>query len=272
MLDPKAPVFLSDLQTWFGEIETKMLSELGKYQIPIYDEDLSIQIHQKMTNGPLLTAEQRIGLYNQQYWWRLFNVLQSHYPTLTRLFLNEFNEAISLPYLKKYPVGSSLHELGDKLPDWINEEYFKEDRNLILPLAQIDAAYHRLWFAPKKQPLINVLVDQQIFLQPYIALFAMHADLFAFRRDLLNEDPNYWATHDLPEIQRSKNKRYFVQYRQEVELIVEEISEAEHKLLSSFQQGSSIQKAIALLEEQEADLPIGSWFKTWASRCWFTTQ
>lgn len=269
MLDPKAPIFLSDLQSWFGEIETKMLSEMGPYQIPIYNAEVSSEIDQRMTHGPILTAEQRIGLYNQQYWWRLFNVLQSHYPSLTRLFLNEFNQIISVPYLKKYPVGDSLHEIGNKLPQWIQEEYYEEDRNLILPLAQIDGAYHTLWFAPKKRPLTTISIDQQLFLQPSIALFAMDADLFAFRKDLLKEEPIYWASHDLPEIKKSKIKSFFILYRQDVELVVEKISIEEHQLLSAFKQGSSIQDAIALLNQEEAIFPIGSWFQTWASRGWF---
>ena len=54
--------------------------------------------------GPHLTAQQRIGLYNQQYWFRLFTIMQEQYPTVTRLFgFGSYNREIAEPFLLRFP-------------------------------------------------------------------------------------------------------------------------------------------------------------------------
>lgn len=145
--DLSVPPSLLEMQQWFAKIVASPIRETGEYRLPLYEKQLSESIEKRISPGPRLSAEQRIGIYNQQYWFRLFVLLQDSYPTLLRLFGHQdFNHLIAEPYLQKYfPDHWSLSFLGSRLPRWIEEEYQEEDKSLILAAAQLDEVHERLF-------------------------------------------------------------------------------------------------------------------------------
>ena len=78
---------LSTTLEWFASIITQPM-------------DMHDTIHPYSPTGQLIAEEskkyiapseclqshQRIELYNQQYWWRLFNVMQKNFPLVCRIF------------------------------------------------------------------------------------------------------------------------------------------------------------------------------------------
>lgn len=263
----KAPPFLIDLQSWFSRIETFPLTPS---EFPNYPPEIKEQITQKITDGPNLNAEQRIGIYNQQYWWRLWEILQNHYPSLVRIFgPQDFNDTIATPYLTKYPPNSwDLHTLGTRLPEWIQKEYQEEDIHLILPLAQIDEAHQRIPYEQQLRPATKITEISRLTLQPFISLFSLHADLFTFRKMLIDQDKNYWEKNEFPEITKNGECSYFVLYKQGIDLEYKAIDKSEYILLNAFKNGATIAEALSYLSGEETDNQIGDWFQSWTSQQW----
>lgn len=272
--DPKVPAFLLEMQTWFGKIAKRPLRELDSYRIPLYDEETEKEIGQRISAGPHLSAAQRIGIYNQQYWFRLFAMLQDFYPTLTRLFgPGDFNDLIAEPYLQKYSdLHWSIPRLGLRLPRWIEEEYQDEDRSLILQAARVDDLHERLSLAPKlPSPKITDFWKSPFYLQPFVSAVSLTGDFFNFREELLKEEPSYWIENDFPKIDGSK-KLLFAVYCRGGKIWREEISASQLKLLQAFEKGASLQEACSAIDESAEAGVVGSWFQNWAARGWFTTE
>src|ERR1700722_17761763 len=98
--DTSVPSKLKNIQTWFAGVITQ----------PI---DSSSRINPKAPSGKFIKEEapsyirpslkqeswERIQIYNQQYWWRLFTILHNDFPLLVRLFgYRDFNFKIAVPY------------------------------------------------------------------------------------------------------------------------------------------------------------------------------
>jgi len=269
------PPSLLNIQKWFGEIVARPLRELGDFQLPLYDSSTIEEIEQRMTPGPKLTAVQRIGIHNQQYWFRFYVLLQQSFPTLTRLFGYEgFNRLIAEPYLLRIPPRHwSLSLLGRKLPQWVADEYSDEDKPLIYQAALLDEAYERLFLARKMPRLVPKdfpeALEEVLYLQPYIACFEFSGNFFAFRKALLEKDPHYWEENDFPKI--DGGKRYYVLYLSGNGLIDREVTQNAFELLKAFEKGSTVANACSSLEENRAfaaKTNISSWFHNWTKDGW----
>ena len=268
--DPKVPASLLDLQKWFVKIESRIIRRTGEFKIPLYDRKTALAIEKRITAGPKLSAAERLGIYNQQYWWRLFALMQDRYPGLTRLFgAADFNRSIAEPYLLKYyPNDWSMNALSSRLPRWIEEEYREEDKILVLQMALADESHQRLPQAPQMPPLKPGEERKRLYLQPFVALLDLDADLFSFRAQLIEREPKHWEENDFPPLDWSEKKRRFALYRGKEELQYEEISDSESILLKAFEKGSTLSLACSLLGEAPQ---IGAWFQKWTARGWLTT-
>lgn len=287
--DEHVPAELKTTQEWFASIITRPLIENSK-MIETSPCGFSMEQEAPRYIAPSHTMKphKRIELYNQQYWWRLLSVMQEIYPLVTRLFgYYNFNEQIAIPYLQKYhPNTWSLNDIGNRLPQWVEEEYKESDKQLILDSAHLDLAFNRA-FAIKQLPPFDItqlpnpkdlssLLDKTLYLQPHIHLFNFNYDLFEFRKKFIKEDGDYWINHDFPPLEKKK-KYYFVLYRTRNNNIGwNEISAGEQFLLSLFQNGISIENACDLLEKagdeiyQEAIKNLHKWFQEWIIRGWLS--
>lgn len=263
--DAKVPPTLLDLQKWFGQFIARPLVDLGEFNLPIYISETARDIEQWITPGPTLSAAERMGIYHQQFWFRLLNLLQEIFPSLTRLFgYKDFNELIAEPYLLKYfPDHWAISVAARKLPQWIEEEYSDEDKVLVHQIALIDEAYDRLYYEKNEiKP-----IERKLFLQPTIELFALDGDLFSFRKALLEKEPDAWLEEELPKIDWSRKRWYTLSLVKFVS-IYEEISEEEYLLLKAFQRGSTIDDACQLIEERDVEAHIAQWFQKWTQKQW----
>lgn len=221
---------LADLQQWFTE--------------QLFNP---AQADQQILSTPNLSALQRISIYAQQYWQRLLPFLQKSYPTLLHLFgPTEFDELIAKPYLLAFPPDHwSLSKLGSRLPYWIERHYHEEDKILVYQASLVDESFTRI---RSTLPLPNDL-SAPFYLQSHITLLALDADLFTFRKELLQQKT---PTIDWGE------KRYFA--------CCEEITSTQYLLLKAFEKGATIEEACSQIDSAP---DIADWFKTWAERGWF---
>ncbi len=288
--DPSTPSKLKNTQTWFASIITRGIDADSRMNpISPTGELMEEEAWKYIKPSPTLRPAQRIEIYNQQYWWRLLGIMQETFPLLTRLFgYNDFNHSIAFPYLQKYPPNSwSLSELGAYLVEWVITDYDQSDKELIRDAAEIDWAYNRTFLAKECPPLDadfltntqnpSDLIECPLYLQPHLHLFILNYDLFTFRLEFLKQEPEYWVENDFPPLE--KTNHWVVLFRNpHNDLIFQDITESEFRLLSYFQQGSSISQACQWIEEQKGDLQhaasknIHTWLQAWAIKKWLTAS
>lgn len=283
--DAHAPSKLKKTQEWFASIITGPIDEDSRMNpVSPSGDCIEEEAFDYIIPSPSLRPAQRIQIYSQQYWWRLLNVLHDTTPLLVRLFgHHDFNQTIGKPYLIKYPPDTwSLNELGNQLPNWIEEEYQGNDKQLILDSARIDIGLNIAFFAQHHKAIdaqtiaggMNKVLTKKMRLQPHVFLYDLRYDLFSFRKEMLKEEAEYWMNHDFPKLVQDR-KYYYVLYRNvHNNLNWEEISPAAFRLLSLFLEGSTIEQACEWLEQQdeafysEATKNLHLWFQEWIFRQW----
>lgn len=287
--DTNVPTQLKKTQQWFGSIigrpvdENSLMNPISPSGHPMDQEAANF-----ISPSPTLRPAQRIQLYNQQYWWRLLNTFHDMFPLLLRLFgYHDFNKTIGIPYLVKYPPRHwSLSLLGDRLVQWIEEDYHAEDKNLILNTAKVDWAFNHSFIAPALKPItsddlpangdLSFLLKKKLYLQPHVHLFEMDYDLFQFRVEFLKHPPDYWIENDFPKLEHSQPRYFYLSRTQDNNMTWNEISPGEYHLLRLFQKGTSIEKACNWLEKQDPSLyesamkNLHLWFQEWTIRRWLS--
>lgn len=285
--DPKIPQNLLQTQKWFASIIIRPIDQESRMN-PISPSGVPMEKEAPVyiSPSPRLRSEERIQLYNQQYWWRLLSNLHDMLPLVTRLFgYQDFNKSIAIPYLEKYPSAHwSLNALGDRLAKWIEEDYHAPDKSLVQNAAAIDLAYNTSFFAAQYPPIslqkvngeISGLMAETIFLQPHIFLFEMPYHLFNLRAEMLKQDPDYWIEHDFPILERGEF--CFILYRNKKNLIVfDTLSKTSYKILKSFQNGCTVESICEWLEQQEeavcleASENLHLWLQDWILKSWLYT-
>jgi hypothetical protein len=282
--DKHVPAKLRKTQEWFASILLSPIDEDSRMN-PISPSGDSIEeeAFDYLVPSPTLRPAQRIQIYNQQYWWRLFSSLHDAFPLVTRLFgYYDFNKTIGKPYLEKYPPKTwSLNDLGDRLPQWVEEEYHAKDKQLVLDAVRMDLALNAAFFT-KHYPCIDAqaaatgspaLLQQKLRLQPHVFLFDLRYDLMSFRKEMLKQEVEYWMQHDFPKLPQDR-RHYCVIYRNtHNNLNCEEVAPAAYRLLGFFSEGATIEQACDWLEQdedlfKEASNHLHLWFQEWIFRQW----
>ncbi|CRX37493.1 DNA-binding domain-containing protein [Estrella lausannensis] len=284
--DVESPASLTKLQAWFGNVITQPIDESSSIN-PLAPSGKPIEEEAKAFIKPskTLSPKERMQIYNQQYWWRLLNIMHENFPLVTRLFgYYDFNQTIAIPYLEKHPPGHwSLAVLGETLPQWIEEKYQEDDKALVLDAARLDWAFNMSFSARELKPIDIIkatteeeggrLLTEKVMLQPHLFLLELKYDLIPFRSALLKEDGDHFVDHDFPKLK--KQKKHLVIYRTPAMFIEwKEISAEESVILGRFREGRSIEDVCSWLETQqgpllaEAEKNLLHWFHEWTALNW----
>lgn len=289
--DEQVPAALKREQQWFGSIIGRPIDEDSRMN-PIsptgqpMEEEAALHI----APSPTLRPAQRIQIYNQQYWWRLLNTLHESFPLVTRLFgYFDFNRMIGIPYLTKYPPKHwSLSYLGDRLFQWCQDEYHAPDKQLVCHATELDWAFAYIFSAPSNPPLASVadldphhaenLLNQTLYLQPYIALFQFEYDLLAYRMEFLKEEPDYWLHNEFPVLDSSQTYHYILYRNRENNISWKKLSKGEYLILRLLNHGTTIEQICSWLESQDLEIiesaaeNLQLWFREWTQRGWLSLQ
>lgn len=288
--DEHVPAVLRKEQQWFGSIIGRPIDEDSKMN-PISPSGNSMEEEAALhiAPSPTLRPAQRIQIYNQQYWWRLLNTLHESFPLLTRLFgYYDFNRTIGIPFLTKYPPRHwSLTFLGDRLPRWCREQYEGKDKDLIVESAELDWAFTYSFVTAKLEPVreamqaeaaVTDLFEKKLFTQPYLYLLQMKRNLFKFREEFVQHDPDHWLHHPFPEMEKGRDYFFVIFRNPRNDIVWKEIAREEYYLLQAFGNGALLEDAFQSLEELEgidADVVMGKlqgWFQEWTLRGWLTAK
>ncbi len=269
----KPPLKLQEMQKWFGKIISSKIENIGTYGLPVVNKGHSKKVREYISFGKVLTPEQRIAIYQHQYWLRLIRVLKNQFPFLVRLFGEEnFSREMAVSYFLQFPPDTwSLNKAGYQLEHWIKNFYEGEDKEVVYWAAKIDFAYTQIYWAGNFAKLKGVHnLTKKIYLQPFVELFMLEADFFTFRKKLVHKSISYWLDHDFPKLNWNKTY-FFVLFRYQHRLFYEKISETEFFLLKEFQKGSTLEKVVGLLEkkkDKQIEKKLIEWFQNWSKLGW----
>lgn len=132
----------------------------------------------------------RLAVYNRQYWFRLFTVLQDAFPLTTRLLGHwHFNEQAARYVLAHPPTGWDIDRVPDGFASFLLETLDDvPERDVLCEAARIDDAWRRVFAAPPAAPFrptqedAERLLDARLVPSPAVAVIEEHFPLFDLRR------------------------------------------------------------------------------------------
>lgn len=155
------PAWLARFQASFGAaIRAPLDRSTGTLRATpeAYPRDLDVR------DAANATAAARLGVYQRQYWFRLFTALQESYPLTTRLLGHwRFNELAGRFLLARPPLHWDLDVAPDGFDRWLAEALPDEGlevdadgrrapREALVEGATLDAAHRELFRAPSRMP------------------------------------------------------------------------------------------------------------------------
>lgn len=285
--DLRVPADLKLEQIWFGSIigrpvgNDNLMNPIAPSGVP-----MEVEAADHIAPSPTLRPDQRIQIYNQQYWWRLINAMQESFPLVSRMFgFYEFNRVLAIPYLVKYPPRHwAISTIGDRLTQWVAEEYHEGDKSFIADVVALDWGFLAGMSVPELPSLSQLtssgevdadkISEEILYTQPHVHFFGFDYDLFKYRTAYLQHDHEYWAENVCPELDRSRFFHMVLYRNSENRMSWVEIDEIAFAILKKFQQGSTIDAVVEWLEHQDAAMyekaleHFQEWFQGWTARGW----
>ncbi|MGD0679030.1 MAG: DNA-binding domain-containing protein [Polyangiaceae bacterium] len=190
----EAPPWLADFQARFGAvIRTPLDRTSGTLAATTsgYDERIVVDA----LDGPTATGADRLAVYNRQYWFRLFEVLQNAFPLTSRLIgYWAFNEYATRYLRVRPPRGWDIDQVGDGFGAFFEETLECKDparRCGLVEAACIDVAWREVVRAPKSAAFrpsaadAERLLDARLVPSPAWRIIREHRPLLDLRKWLL---------------------------------------------------------------------------------------
>ena len=287
-IDNSVPYALQNMQKWFASTITRRLDKKNQIQRRnTHGILIAEEAARYVVPSPTLRPEQRMQIYNQQYWWRLLSTLQTNFPLVTRLFGHQaFNEELGIPYLIKHPPHHwSLNVLGQQFPRWIQSHYFKPDKALIFHAATLDWNFAASFIAPQS-PLLDAkdlaqtppeqLLNQKFYLQSHVHLLEWDYNLLNFREAFLKHEVDYWLNNRFPILEKDSSYHFVLYRTPQYSIAWRQISAEELKFLGLFKTGTDLKTACEWIEKQDQafyQIVVSNfqrWLQEWVQLGWLT--
>lgn len=261
---------LDDLQAWFGRAISRPLPEEWKGNpLARSAPELAAEGDALIQGRGGLGGFERVGVYNQQYWFRLISILQEEYPCAVHLLgLKPFN-AWAVRFLSSHPPASPyLSRLDAEWPAFLEREYAGADRAAVLQGVAVDRAFSKAVDAPEGRSLSGAggdLMAARLGLAPHASVLELGWDFSAYRA-LCLEDGSLERRIPL-----EGGPRWLAVWRgEEGGLWQQAIPAAAGRVLSELREPATLEEAFARLEgrldaEEQAALEAGlaGWFAEW---------
>jgi hypothetical protein len=240
-----------------------------------------------------LTAFERIGIYNKQYWYRLIDCIYDDYPGLLALLGRLKFNRLMFAYLKSHPSRSyTMRNLGDRLEQFIADQpaMTAPRSELCREMAAFEWAQVVAFDGPVNTPLqMDDLLGAnpnrlRLGIQPYITLLHLHWALDDFtialkRSSLRGEASNAVdAPSSKPEKQkppRPKKAEIFIAiHRFTNDLYYKRLDRPAYLLLNHLREGQTLAAAVESTMQDtggstEWTGDIQTWFANFSELGWF---
>lgn len=191
----EAPGWLAELQARFGDvIRTPLDRSSGTLRaVPAaYDA----RVVERVSDAANASGVDRLAVYNRQYWFRLFEVVQRAFPLTARLVgYWELNDYASRFLLEAPPRGWDLDRVPDGFETFFEEALVADDEEARAwkGAARIDAAWRLVARAPETSPFRPSAADAARLLEarlvpsPAVVLVEEHFPLLALRAEIVGD-------------------------------------------------------------------------------------
>ena len=271
------PIGLNELQAWFGAgIATPLPDEYPGNPLELSAPGLANEAEARLrTKGPL-GGFARLGVYNQQYWFRLVSVMQSDYTCAIHLMgLKAFNDW-AVRYLTAHPPSSPfLADLDRDFPAYLAVEYAGPERDAVLQAVAYERALSQAFDAPDGATVAasglapEALLEARLLLAPHATPLHVDWDFAEYRSRCLG-DESLEAAMD-PPLRASADLMIYRDADLQVTKI--EVPAAALALLRAFP--GTLPEVFARLEgtltpDDEAALAreLPGWFQAWSANGW----
>lgn len=268
MISHLAPEWLEEFEARFGSVlRTPLDRSSGTLRATPAAYDRSVGA----IDGPRARAQQRLAVYNRQYWFRLLTVFQETFPLTTRLLGHwRFNDYAARFLLESPPRGWDIERASDGFEAWLAEQSDVVPSPAVIEAARIDAAWRRVFLAAPHAPYRPAaddaarLLDSVLVPSPAVARVEEHWELVELRRTLTPNDGE--APIALPPRHAEAHWWALVQRPEGVAQIALETREAElFRLLETHTVADALAHLEAACSEQERiDLPART--QRWLAR------
>jgi hypothetical protein len=272
---------LSGLQAWFGKAISRPLPEsYSGNPLAVSDPGLAGDAAAALREKGGLSGFDRLGIYNQQYWFRLVSIMQSEYPCVLHLMgLKAFNAWV-VRFLAAHPPSSPyLADLDAAFPQFLEAHYREEDRNAVLQAAAYERAVSRAFDAPEGAPLEalgrsdpEALLAAPLRLAPHVTLLRVDSDFAEYRARCQADES---LEERLAPLSLAGPACLAVFRDRGMRILKEEISPTALAVLREFGTPGPLAEIFARLEdrlgpEEQAELEkeLAGWFRNWTAQGW----
>ncbi|MBW8888316.1 MAG: putative DNA-binding domain-containing protein [Fibrobacteres bacterium] len=277
--EPENPPSLSlaALQAWFGSaIANPLPKRYGENPLAVSSPGLAESAAERLRSKGDLGGFDRLGVYNEQYWFRLVTVMQSDYTAAIHLMgLQEFNDW-AVRYLQAHPPASPfLADLDAGFPGFLAAGYAGPLRDTVLQAIAYERALSKAFDAPDGATLAaaglgpEALMAERLRLAPHVT--PLHTDWdFAEYRGRCLADESLEATMD-PPLRVSAD--LVVHREADLRVMKTEVPAAALALLRAFpgtlpEVFARLDGVLAPSDQALLEREVSGWFRDWAAEGW----
>jgi hypothetical protein len=240
----------------------------------------------------LLSAFERLEIYNRQYWYRVLDSLAEDFRALRAVLGDLAFEALSVAYLTAHPSHSfSMRNLGSKLPEWLaaNPRYAGRRHLLALNVVRIEWAFVEAFDSAERTPLtLNQIATldagSHLALQPHLRLMALdyEADdlVLALHDRQKRETSEAGQRHDytatapvkLPKLRRKPT--WVAAHRVDLRVYYRRLTREEFQTLAAIRLNLPLADSLeagfqgSRVLESHRPRQVQEWFANWAELGW----
>lgn len=284
-MNMKAPPTLKKMENWLMEIirhpNIIALAVDSDEVVPHRPEGVK-SVDDAIHRSKYLSAEERLGVYANMYFWRLIDILAGHFEVLQETLGHDLFFNLSRAYLIAHPSGRpTLYELGAKFVEFtaVQEDIELENREFCVELARLEDAIDQIFHAQQSTTLdVEELV--KIPAESWgearfecVKALQLHAFDYPVNR--------YWQVFqnteegDKPEIPE-KESSWVAVVRRDYVVWRYNLNEAKYTLLKALQSGKTLNEALFEcanlpdLDLVELTQSLTAWFQEWTADGFFS--
>ncbi len=247
--------------------------------------------------NPRLTSIERLQIYNQQYWYRLFGCMEEDFPGVQAVMGPPAFERLMRAYLEACPSASySLRDLGARLPEWMraHPKLTAPRARLALDMARLEWAHIEAFDAAElpvltPQTLATLRADARVRVQPHVRLLQLAYPVDELLLHMGNAAADHGATSNSAAAARKSHsvrrvaslhpqRIHLAVHRQEFRVYYKRLAAEEFALLTALRSeeplGAALEAAFikSRLSEPKRAAQVQTIFQTWMKLGWLCPQ
>jgi hypothetical protein len=267
---------MAALQAWFGKAIARPLPDVYEGNpLAVSAPAIRKQAAERLWSRGGLSGFDRLGVYNQQYWFRLITIMQQEYPCAVHLLgLRRFNDW-AVRYLDAHPPASPfLTFLDAEFPAFMAKRYRGKNRKQVLQAVAYERAFALAVDAPAGEPLRAVspaeMMSVKIALAPHATPLELDWDFAAYRALCLQDE----SLEERFPLKRGKS--FAIIYRDaDHRMRQAAVSSPAYRVLREMRKPATLPQVFARLdgllkkaEQSELVANLTAWFRDWTAMGW----